>query len=60
MQMYATHLALLSNSMGAQKNSLGGKQESKWTATRRAKRLKREKVMITDFDLYNFTKAKKI
>lgn len=44
---------------GLKRTPLEENRNSKWTATRRAKRQKGEKVMITDFDLYNFTKAKK-
>lgn len=44
---------------GLKRTPLEENRNSKWTATRRAKRQKGEKVVITDFDLYNFTKAKK-
>lgn len=61
MQMYATHLALLSNSTGAQKNSLGGKQKFKMDSYKESQNdyRQRKKVIITDSDLYNSTKAKK-
>lgn len=59
--MYATHLTLLSNSMGAQNSSLRGKYELQMESYKESQedKRKRKKVTIRDFDLYNSMKAKK-